>query len=91
MTLYVIAYDIPQERRRARLHRLLLATGNPVQESLFECDLDDAHARRLLADIRRLVRPGDKVRIYPLCTDCAHRVIDGNGNVRPLEPIVWTP
>ena len=44
--LYV-AYDISEQRRRTRLHRLLRGFGEPVQESVFLCWVDAVRQRRL--------------------------------------------
>lgn len=89
MAVIVVAYDIADDRRRTRLHTLLLGYGEPVQESLFECELDDAGLRRLRAALRRMLRPADNVRIYPLCAECAARIDDARGGLRPSAPAVY--
>jgi len=89
MALIVVAYDIPDDRRRVRLHTLLLGYGEPVQESLFECELDERQVRLLRAKLRRILAPGDKVRIYPLCAACAARIDDARGRARPPAPEVY--
>ncbi len=70
----IVAYDISNDRRRTRLHNLLLNYGSPVQYSVFECLLD---ARRLAAmkrAIGRTIRPRvDHVRYYYLCEACLAR------------------
>ena len=33
----LVVYDISNDRRRTRLHNLLLDFGTPVQYSVFEC------------------------------------------------------
>ncbi|MBV9707207.1 MAG: CRISPR-associated endonuclease Cas2, partial [Chloroflexi bacterium] len=38
-TCYVIAYDIPDDKRRTKIHKLLLGFGVWTQFSLFECFL----------------------------------------------------
>lgn len=83
MPLLVVAYDVADDRRRVRLHTLLLGFGEPAQESVFECDLDERRTRELRQRIRRLIRPSDKVRYYPLCAACAVRIEDGDGRPRP--------
>lgn len=89
MTLVVVAYDIAHDRRRARLHTLLLGYGRPVQRSVFECELDGQQLDQLRQRIRTLVRASDLVRLYPLCADCAVAVIDGSGRPRPAEPVAY--
>lgn len=38
-TCYVIAYDIPDDRRRTKVHKILSGFGTWTQYSLFECFL----------------------------------------------------
>lgn len=40
MATWVVAYDISDDKRRLRLHRLLRGFGEPVQKSVFVCQLD---------------------------------------------------
>lgn len=64
---YVIAYDITDPRRLARVHRALREEAFPVQYSVFLATLDTAAINRLLAKLGRLIDPGrDDVRAYPL-------------------------
>lgn len=87
--LIVVAYDIAHDRRRANVHTLLLGYGEPVQESLFECELDEPQIRALRTRLRRLLKPDDKVRLYPLCAGCAARIDDARGRARPSAPDVY--
>ncbi len=66
-----ICYDIPDDRRRWRLARLLLGYGQRVQRSVFEAELTPAQLQQVKARIRRLLHlDEDSVRIYYLCADC---------------------
>ncbi len=38
-TCYIVAYDIPDDRRRTRVHKVLSGFGRWTQFSLFECHL----------------------------------------------------
>jgi len=63
--LYVIAYDIPEDRRRTRLANLLKSYGERVQLSVFECWLSRAELEALKKRIREKVDLAeDSVRIY---------------------------
>jgi CRISPR-associated protein Cas2 len=72
----VVTYDIHDDRRRDRIHRLLLEYGQPVQESVFWIVLRPADWVRLR---RRLQSMGnqrtDDVRWWPLCAACAGRAV----------------
>ncbi|HZU76394.1 MAG TPA: CRISPR-associated endonuclease Cas2 [Dehalococcoidia bacterium] len=88
--LLVVAYDVPDDRRRARLHTLLLGYGRPVQLSVFECEVTAEEARALKRRVAHAIRPRqDNVRYYPLCAACAAKIEDGSGARRPPEPDVY--
>ena len=71
----VVAYDIPDDRRRGRLHKTLLSYGTPVQYSVFECLLEDKELTRMKRAVRRIIKPRlDHVRYYDLCGACQERV-----------------
>jgi CRISPR-associated protein Cas2 len=71
----VVAYDIPDDRRRTRLHDALLDHGTPVQYSVFECLVDDRELARLKKQVGRIIKPRlDHVRYYYLCRACLKRV-----------------
>jgi CRISPR-associated protein Cas2 len=84
--LLVVAYDVADDRRRVRLHTMLLGWGVPVQESVFECVVDERQARTLKGRVRRAMRHDqDRVNFYPLCDACARKAEDGAGNSWPGE------
>src|SRR5260370_42079602 len=69
--LYVVSYDIPDDRRRTRVHSALTGFGTWVQYSVFECFLD--RKQRVLLEARLLKeihQRQDTVRIYSLCATC---------------------
>ncbi|HAZ64600.1 MAG TPA: CRISPR-associated endonuclease Cas2 [Armatimonadetes bacterium] len=74
-TLYVVAYDVADNRRRARLAKELLGFGQRVQWSVFECRLEPPRRARLSKVIAAQIDPTeDVVHIYRLCGSCAPRV-----------------
>ena len=56
-TLYVIAYDIPSDRRRTKVHKTLCGFGRWTQYSLFECHLTDKELITLRGKLDRLLEP----------------------------------
>ena len=73
--LYVVSYDIPDDRRRARVHSALTGFGTWVQYSVFECFLNRKQ-RLLLEDrlLKEISQREDTIRIYGLCAACAAKV-----------------
>ncbi len=73
--LYVVSYDIPDDRRRTRVHSALTGFGTWVQYSVFECFLD--RKQRMLLEARLLKeihQREDTIRIYGLCSSCKSKV-----------------
>lgn len=71
----VLAYDIPDDKRRDRLRRTLLRFGTPVQYSVFECDLTPRQVQRMRKAILEVIKlPDDNVRYYLLCRSCVFNV-----------------
>lgn len=87
--LYVIAYDIPNDRRRTRVHKTLSGFGRWTQYSLFECYLSSKELVALRGKLDRLLKPAeDSVRFYYICAACVARV-DTIGSQKPAEETVF--
>ena len=88
-TLYVIAYDIPSDRRRTKVHKVLCGFGQWTQYSLFECHLTQKELVSLRGKLDKLLKPEeDSVRFYPLCTPCMAKVVT-IGSPKPAEQDVF--
>ena len=88
-TLYVVAYDIPNDRRRTKVHKLLRGFGDWTQFSLFECYLSAKEMVQLRNKLDKLVKAEtDSVRFYPLCAACVARV-DTVGSPKPAEAKIY--
>jgi len=75
ITCYVIAYDIPNDKRRTKIHKVLLGFGKWTQYSLFECFLTRKQLVLLRSKLaEHLVAREDSVRFYPLCASCVSKV-----------------
>lgn len=71
----VIAYDVADDHRRLRVMKLLKGYGAHVQESVFECDLQEGLYRQMLQRLQRLLDPeADNVRFYHLCVTDRQRI-----------------
>jgi CRISPR-associated protein Cas2 len=67
----VISYDIPDDRRRLKVAKVLEGHGDRVQRSVFEAHLTQAQYDKLQQRLRRLLKEDeDNVRFYRLCADC---------------------
>jgi CRISPR-associated protein Cas2 len=85
----VIAYDIPDDRRRTKVHQILLGFGKWTQYSLFECFLSRKERVILQAKLAdHLVAKEDSVRFYPLCANCVEKV-ETVGGPPPAEEVLF--
>ena len=67
MMLYVVIYDISDDKRRKRVFNLLEGYGQRVQFSAFECVLSDRKFGELRARLAKVVKMDeDSVRFYPI-------------------------
>ena len=71
--LVVIAYDIANDRRRARVVRWLMGFGDRVQRSVFECELAPAQLAEAWEGTRRLLGRNDRLSAYVICASCRRR------------------
>jgi CRISPR-associated protein Cas2 len=94
-TLYLISYDIPDDKRRLKIMHLLEGYGERVQYSVFEVWADEKQIETLRKQLAGWVkaRKGEKekggaeegaisgsVRVYPLCATCREkREVHGEG------------
>ncbi len=83
-TLYLVAYDIGDDKRRTKIFKVLCGYGDWTQYSLFECWLTKQQLLELRAKLKPHIKAGDSVRFYPLCKSCVGRV-ETEGSPRPSE------
>jgi len=69
--MYVLVYDVVNDRRRNKLHRTLKDYGTAVQRSVFEFDITPEQRDAMMARVEKLiVEEEDTVRLYRLCAAC---------------------
>ena len=86
---YIIAYDISEDKRRTKIHKILSGFGKWTQYSLFECFLSKKEFILLKAKLaKQLGDQQDSVRFYPLCSSCIEKV-ETVGGEPPTEDIVF--
>jgi len=82
----VVAYDVSDDKRRNKLHKTLKSYGEPVEESVFEADLDIARLRRMQTRIEKIITTDDQVRYYFLCEECRAKIEVLNGDPPTVTP-----
>jgi CRISPR-associated protein Cas2 len=70
-----ISYDISEDKRRTKIHKLLKSYGQWMQYSVFECDVTDAQYAKLRVRLSQMIKPEeDSIRFYFLCACCQRKV-----------------
>ena len=87
---HVIAYDISDDKRRARVAAILQAYGDRVQRSVFVATVDDGMLAEARERISQIINPGtDSVYIFRQCAACWEEVgIYGQATVSH-ETLYW--
>ena len=75
----VVCYDIPNDRRRLKVGKILEGFGARVQKSVFECDLKLQHLQKLKQKLAKVLKDEDSLRYYYLCAQCLPKVEVVNG------------
>lgn len=74
--IYLISYDIIDDKKRTRLHKMLKNYGIRNQYSVFECDLDEKKYVELVYKINKVkIETGDSIMIYPICSSCQSKIM----------------
>ena len=69
----VIAYDIREDGRRLRVSKELERWGERTQFSVFECEINEQQAAKLLENLRAMCGDEDALRVYRLCAACIEK------------------
>jgi CRISPR-associated protein Cas2 len=88
-SLYVVAYDIPDDKRRTKVHKVLKGFGKWTEFSLFECFLTKKELLTLRGKLdKHLNAKTDRVRIYYLCENCVAKLATV-GLPEPVEDTMY--
>jgi CRISPR-associated protein Cas2 len=71
----VVSYDISEDKRRTKIHKILKSYGQWMQFSLFECDLSEKDYAKLRSRLNKIIdHQTDSIRFYFLCACCQGKV-----------------
>ena len=75
-TFCVVAYDIKEDRKRARVSKILEKYGISVNFSVFECMFTDIQLLQVQEKIKKIMdKRSDTVIYYPICVNCYTKII----------------
>lgn len=66
----IIAYDIEDDRTRAKMSRYLKTLGVRLQKSVFAVEIERHRINRVLKEVRKIVKEEDQVAVFRLCAGC---------------------
>lgn len=73
---YVVAYDIADSRRRAKIVKIMEGLGARVNYSVFECMLTKKQFETMCIQLQSIIKiREDQINIYPICTECFSRIV----------------
>ena len=85
---YIVSYDIPDDKKRAKVAKTMLDFGTRVQYSVFECIMEEKLLEKMTAKLTKMVSAEDSVRIYALCAKCEKVVtVLGDGEITKDENV----
>ena len=93
--MYLVSYDISDNKRRRKISKTLENYGTRVQYSVFECNISDKKYMELYSKLLELMieDEGGSIRIYNLCGVCKKKIVtigifDGKGDIDEEEVVV---
>lgn len=85
----LVSYDIPDNKRRTKIAKIMEDYGERVQYSVFECELTAKQQAKLLKELKGvLVEQEDSIRLYRLCAGCVKEIKALGQAKPPAEPPV---
>lgn len=75
--MYVVSYDISNNKRRRKIAKLMENYGTRVQYSVFECRLTKPRYNELYSRLAELMEDDHEgsIRFYQLCGNCIERTV----------------
>ena len=73
---FVISYDVPDDKRRTKIHKMLKSYGQWMQYSVFEyADLTPTQYESLRSRLAKVIKPEeDSILFFPLCACCQGKI-----------------
>ena len=86
----VVAYDVADDNRRARVAALLQAHGDRIQQSVYLLTIETARMEQVLDALRQLIdASADNMYVFSQCVDCWSSHIELGLAHPPHESHYW--
>lgn len=88
-SMYVVSYDISDDKRRTKVHRALTGFGDWAQYSVFFCELSEQELVRVRWRMRELINEAeDQVIIVEVGTATRSLDVSLEAIGKPYDPVV---
>ena len=74
----LVCYDVRDQARWRKVHRLVRGHGSRVQYSVFRCRLDVRATERLRWELSKVMATEDSLLIIDMCPRCSGHVVSKN-------------
>ncbi len=82
---YLLNYDVRDDKRLRRVHKICRAWGRPVQFSLFRVRGTDRELARLQFELSKVMDSDDRLLLVRLCAGCAGQTVVKGPPIEPFE------
>ena len=89
--LYLVCYDVSDDKRRTNIAKILLAYGDRVQYSVFEVMIQSkSQFNALCEQLQKIVdeEQDADVRLYPLCGQCGAAVSLKGDSIADIPAVI---
>jgi CRISPR-associated protein Cas2 len=88
--LAIVAYDIANPKRLAKVAKLCEDHGTRVQYSVFECRLDIDRFENFWLQLEELIDPKeDRLVAYRVCSSCAKTILTSGTMTPSTQPVAY--
>jgi CRISPR-associated protein Cas2 len=85
----LVCYDISEDKRRTKIHKILKSYGEWKQYSVFHCDVTDTQYARMRQRLNRVIKSEeDSIMFHYLCACCQGK-IERIGGRAPLDTTIF--
>ncbi len=85
----VVCYDVSEDKRRTKIHKVLKSYGQWMQYSVFECDLTDTQYARLRRRLQKLIQPETDNILFYFLRGKNHGTVERIGCPPPIDTTVF--
>lgn len=85
----VVCYDVSEDKRRTKIHKVLKSYGEWMQYSVFECDLTETQYARLRRRLQRLIHPQTDNVLFYFLRGKNHGTVERIGGSPPMDTTVF--